>query len=203
MFNHYFIDKEHNKNDYFSFNFLFNNKNFKFKSVDNVFSKDEVDYGSLLLVNTIIKNFDLNNKNCLDLGCGYGTITIFLKSKFENANFLMSDVTKSAVELSSSNLKENDIKAEVRTSNLFENISENFDFIISNPPIKTGKTLLFRFIDESFCHLKTNGKICVVIKKNLGMESLKKKMQETFNNCEILKRDKGFYILCSTKEELW
>lgn len=202
MFNHYFIDKEHNKNDYFSFNFVFNEKNFKFKSVDNVFSKDEIDYGSLLLINTVIKNFNLSNKDCLDLGCGYGTIGILLKSKFENANFLMTDITKSAVDLSNYNLKENNIKAETRISNLFENIGESFDFIISNPPIKTGKALLFRFIEESFSHLKNQGKICVVIKKNLGMESLKKKMQEVYNNCEILKRDKGFYILCSTKEEL-
>lgn len=201
MFNHYFIDKEHDKSDYFTFNFNFKDKNFKFKSVDNVFSKSEVDYGSLLLVNTIIKNFDLNNKNCLDLGCGYGTITILLKSEFEKANFLMTDITNSAVELSNYNLKENKIQAQTRVSNLFENISENFDYIISNPPIKTGKKLLFNFVDESFLHLKENGKICLVIKKNLGMESLKKKMTEVFNNCEILKRDKGFYILCSTKEK--
>ena len=120
MFEHYFIDKEHKKEDYFNFKYVFNNKTYNFTSVDNVFSKNTVDYGSLVLINSVIKNYDLNNKKCLDLGSGVGVIGIFLKDYFKNADFTLSDITKSASKLSERNAKQNNIEVKVVNSNLFE-----------------------------------------------------------------------------------
>ena len=99
MFNHYFIDKEHNKDDFFIFEDSFNDLKLKFKSCDNVFSKNEIDYGTKVLLNAIIKNYILDEKNCLDLGCGLGVVSIVL-SKYFNANFVLSDITEIATKLS-------------------------------------------------------------------------------------------------------
>lgn len=195
MFNHYFIDKEHNKDDFFIFEDSFNDLKLKFKSCDNVFSKNEIDYGTKVLLNAIIKNYILDEKNCLDLGCGLGVVSIVL-SKYFNANFVLSDITEIATKLSKENLKLNNCKNyKIIKSNLFYNIDEKFDFIITNPPIRAGKQLLLKLIDDSNNYLNKNGKLVLVIRKSHGEESIKKYMETKFNNVEILKRDKGFYVL--------
>lgn len=195
MFNHYFIDKEHNKDDFFIFEDSFNDLKLKFKSCDNVFSKNEIDYGTKVLLNAIIKKYILDEKNCLDLGCGLGVVSIVL-SKYFNANFVLSDITEIATKLSKENLKLNNCKNyKIIKSNLFYNIDEKFDYIITNPPIRAGKQLLLKLIDDSNNYLNKNGKLVLVIRKSHGEESIKKYMETKFNNVEILKRDKGFYVL--------
>lgn len=195
-FSHYFIDKEHKKEDFFTFSEEFNGNIIKLKSCDNVFSKNEIDYGTKVLINAIIKNYDLNNKTCLDLGCGLGVVSILLSKEFENVNFVLSDVTDIAVILSKENLKLNNCNSfEVIKSNLFENITNKFDFIITNPPIRAGKKLLLELIENSKNYLNPNGKLVLVIRKSHGEESIKKFMQTQFSSVEIIKRDKGFYVL--------
>lgn len=195
MFNHYFIDKEHSKDDFFTFEEKFENHTVKLKSCDNVFSKNEIDYGSKVLIKAIIKYFNLDDKKCLDLGCGLGVVSIIL-SKYFNAEFTLTDITEIAIKLSKENLKLNNCKSfNIIKSDLFENVSEKFDFIITNPPIRAGKQLLLKLIKESVNYLNKNGKLVLVIRKSHGEESIKKYMETIFNNVEILARDKGFYVL--------
>ena len=195
-FSHYFIDKEHKKEDYFFFEEYFNNNLIKLKSCDNVFSKNEIDYGTKVLINSIIKNYNLNGKTCLDLGCGLGVVSIILNKKFDNVNFILSDVTDIAVSLSKENLKLNNCKNfEVIKSDLFRNINNKFDFIITNPPIRAGKKLLLQLIENSKNYLQKCGKLILVIRKSHGEESIKKFMKTIFNTVDIIKRDKGFYVL--------
>ena len=85
-------------------------------------------------------------------------------------------------------------------SNGFENVTNNYDFIVTNPPIKTGKKLLFELMEGCYTHLNPGGTLTLVIRKDHGEESLKKKLIEVFGNCEILKRNKGYYILHCIKE---
>ena len=54
---HYFINKEHKASDYFQFTTEFLGQNYLFHSCSDVFSKNELDYGSLVLVKTVIKNY--------------------------------------------------------------------------------------------------------------------------------------------------
>ena len=51
----------------------------------------------------------------------------------------------------------------------------------------------------AFKHLKTEGQLILVIRKDHGMESLKKHIVSIFNNCEIIERNKGYYILKAVK----
>ncbi|MFS1088415.1 methyltransferase, partial [Enterococcus casseliflavus] len=49
-------------------------------------------------------------------------------------------------------------------------------------------------------HLSENGTLTIVIQKKQGAPSAKAKMEEVFGNCEIIRKDKGYYILESVNK---
>lgn len=196
---HYFIDKPHNAEDYFEFRDSVLGYELCFRSCDSIFSKDKIDDGTRALLNAIKKQINLEGYG-LDLGCGLGVIGIALIKTF-HVKMDMIDINKTAVRLTNENLIKNNVQhsAKAYFSDGFENVGEKYDFIISNPPIKSGKTMLFNLMKETYNHLKDNGQLILVIRKNHGMESLKKYLISIYSNCEIIARDKGYYILKSLK----
>lgn len=196
---HYFIDKDHKDEDFFEFNDCVLDLELCFRSCDSIFSKNKIDDGTRSLLNTINKKCKLNGHG-LDLGCGLGVIAIALIKKF-NLTFDMVDINNTAVKLSKENIIKNNVQKNARAfySDGFNEITEKYDFIVTNPPIKTGKVLLFNLMQGAFEHLKVNGELVLVIRKDHGMESLKKHINSIFGNCEILDRNKGFYILRAVK----
>lgn len=196
---HYFIDKPHTEADYFEFNDSVLDVELCFRSCDSIFSKNKIDDGTRSLLNAVNKKCTLTGLG-LDLGCGLGVIAIALIKKF-NLKFDMVDVNNTAVKLSKENLIKNNVQknAQVFYSNGFSEVTNNYDFIITNPPIKTGKKLLFQLMQDSFTHLNNNGQLLLVIRKDHGMESLKKHIASIFGNCEIIDRNKGYYILQAIK----
>lgn len=196
---HYFITTKHDKSDYFKFEETVLDKKFIFNSCDDVFSKDRLDYGSLVLIKTIIKNKDLFHGTVLDMCCGYGTIGIII-SKFLGLNTEMCDINELAIDLAKLNAKENSTEiSNIFVSDMWSNVNKSYDHIVSNPPIKTGKSKLLEFVDGSYSHLNEGGTLTLVIKKNLGAGSLKDYIIALYGNCEILERDKGYYILHALK----
>ena len=196
---HYFIDKEHQETDFFDFNDSVLGYELCFRSCDSIFSKNKIDDGTRSLLNAINEKCNLTGHG-LDLGCGLGVIAIALIKKF-GVTFDMVDVNKTAVKLSKENLIKNNVQKSGNAfySDGFSEVKDLYDFIVTNPPIKTGKKLLFELMDGAFNHLKDNGQLILVIRKDHGMESLKKHITSIFNNCEIIDRNKGFYILKATK----
>ncbi len=194
---HYFIDKEHNDSDFFDFNDNVIGLNLCFRSCDSIFSKNKIDDGTRSLLESIDKNCELSGR-CLDLGCGLGVIAIALTKRF-GVTFDMVDINKTAVKLSKENLIKNNVNANVFYSDGFSEVENSYDFVITNPPIKTGKKLLFELMFSAHEHLNQNGQLILVIRKDHGMESLKKHINSIFGNCEIIDRNKGFYILRSFK----
>jgi len=192
---HYFIETEHKPQDYFDFNISVLDENLTMRSCDNIFSKDELDLGSKTLVETVVDK--VNPKGLgLDFGCGYGVIGIVLTKKCDVV-MDFADINGTAIDLTRTNLLKNGIRTAgdlIKTDN-FENIDKQYDFIVTNPPIKTGKKLLFSIMDNCYSHLKDGGTLTLVIRKDHGEESLKKHLISVFGNCEVLKRNKGFYIL--------
>ena len=196
---HYFIDKPHTEADYFEFNDSVLGLDLCFRSCDSIFSKNKIDDGTRALLEAVNKKCELSGFG-LDLGCGLGVIAIALIKKL-NLKFDMVDINNTAVKLSKENLIKNNVQknATVFYSDGFSNVKENYDFIITNPPIKTGKKLLFDLMQGAYEHLNTNGQLILVIRKDHGMESLKKYITSIFGNCEIIDRNKGFYILRAEK----
>lgn len=198
-FHHYFLPNEHNKSDYFTFDYSYKGKLYKFTSCDDVFSKNGIDDGSRVLVDTILKNADSYAGKILDICCGYGAISVLLDGRI-NATFDLCDISPLAIDLCKINVKNNCKKCEnIFVSDMWQNVDKTYDVIVSNPPIKTGKKVLMEFLDGLNNHLKDGGKVVIVIKKNLGADSTKKYLTNIFNNCEVLERNKGYYILQSIK----
>ena len=198
---HYFINQEHNQEDYFTFEDTMFDKKYVFRSCKDVFSKSEIDYGSRVLINTIDDHAEEYSGDILDMCCGYGTISIVMTHRMAGINIDMCDINATAVELARENVNLNncDNIGDIFVSDAYQNVKRQYNHIVSNPPIKVGKKVLFGIVGGAKDFLIDGGSITVVIKKNLGADSLKKYMVEVFGNCEILERDKGYYILRSIK----
>lgn len=161
-----------------------------------VFSKKMIDYGSQAL----LKCLDFHKQeSVLDVGCGYGTLGLTLV-KAKEVEATLVDINQRALDLARQNAERNQVLATIFQSNLYQNVEGRFHHIISNPPIRAGKQVVHEVITGSYTHLLDGGDLTIVIQKKQGAPSAKAKMEEVFGNCEILKKDKGYYILRSVKE---
>src|SRR5699024_2076257 len=113
----------------------------------------------------------------------------------------MVDVNERALALAQKNADQNQIEnVDVHLSNIYENVHQKqYAAIISNPPIRAGKKVVHTILADSYDLLLPGGTLTVVIQKKQGAPSAQKKMQEVFGNAEILKKDKGYYIIQSVK----
>ncbi|HEV4660399.1 16S RNA G1207 methylase RsmC [Streptococcus pneumoniae] len=161
-----------------------------------VFSKKIVDFGSQLLLKCLEVN---QGETVLDVGCGYGPLGLSL-AKAYGVQATMVDINTRALDLARRNAEKNNAKATIFQSNIYEQVEGHFDHVISNPPIRAGKQVVHEIIEKSKDFLETCGDLTIVIQKKQGAPSAKSKMEDVFGNCEILKKDKGYYILRSVKE---
>ncbi len=112
----------------------------------------------------------------------------------------MVDINQRAIDLTKENAQKNHIKADIFQSNLYDKVEGHFEAIISNPPIRAGKKVVHEIIEKAPQHLDVGGSLTLVIQKKQGAPSAKQKMEEIFGQCDILKKDKGYYILRSVME---
>ena len=160
-----------------------------------VFSKKAIDFGSQVLLNAI--HFP-ENSTLLDVGCGYGPMGLSL-AKVQGVTATLIDVNLRALALAEKNAIKNGVTADIFQSNLYTNISGLFDHIVSNPPIRAGKDVVHGVISGAYEHLREQGTLTIVIQKKQGAPSAKAKMEDVFGNAEVVKKDKGYYILRSEK----
>ena len=199
---HYFSEVQDVKSVKKIINYEIKNEKFEFLTDNGVFSKTKVDFGTDVMLRTFLnENKKLENIRILDIGCGYGVVSVVVKRFFEKAKILSTDVNERALELTRENIQKNNRTDdfEVRKSFVFDNISENFDVILSNPPIRAGKQVIFEIYEKSFFHLNKNGKFYCVIQTKHGAKSTKKKLEELFGNCTTLVIEAGYRIFRCVK----
>ncbi len=191
---HYFTAKTDERKNRRMISFDFLGQKISMMSDDSVFSKNELDEGSRILIETVLKE-NISGK-ALDLGCGIGNIGILLKKFNENElEITMSDVNVIAVNLTKENSSLHHQKNEIILSDGFESIKDKFDVIVSNPPIRTGKEVIYRLFRESHDHLKEGGKLYLVIRKQQGAESAMKYLRTIGFESEVIEREKGYWII--------
>lgn len=199
----YFTKNPTTEKEIHKFDWNIGQDRFCFYSSNSVFSKSGIDFGSQLLVETVVNENNNFEGHILDLGCGYGPIGIMLAHFLNKSQVTMSDVNERALELCVMNAKENKVQDRVKivNSQAFENIdiNESFDIIVTNPPIRAGKDVIFSFYEGAYTHLNEGGSLYVVIQKKQGAPSTKAKLESLFGNCETSAKKSGYFIFKSKK----
>lgn len=192
----YFEENKGLKNNEKQLIINFNNKKYKLITTDGMFSKDKFDYGSRLLIETIIKE-NITGK-VLDLGCGYGIIGLIIADHYPKSKVDMVDITDRAISLSQKNTQFlNNVK--VFKSNIYDSITDKYDYIITNPPIRAGKEVIKEFLIGAKDYLTKDGRLHFVMRKNHGVKTMINILKEYYE-VTIETKSKGFYIVkCTLK----
>lgn len=169
-------------------------KEFCFNTDNGVFSKSKLDFGTRCL----LENLPLEEikGEILEVGCGYGVIPIILTRIVDKIeSFDAVDVNKRALHLAEMNKKENFApKVNFFLSDCYKNINKKYDVIISNPPIRAGKNIVYEIVINARNYLKEDGKLFIVINKDQGAKSLYKDLEKVYK-CELINKKKGFWII--------
>lgn len=199
MSDHYYTQKPEVEEKLSTWETELNELSFKFTTSTGVFSKNEVDFGSRLLIETIQKP-DIQAP-ILDLGCGYGPIGLSLAKKYPDTLIKMVDINERAIKMSKLNASQNEVaNVDITQSDGFEGLDENekYSLIVTNPPIRTGKKFIYSLFEESKKYLHQNGELWIVIQKKQGAASAIKFLEEQFNEVTIEERKKGYFVIRST-----
>lgn len=188
---HYFTNNENLKSEIRQITYTYKSTPFLFYSDLGVFSKDKIDYGSKVLLESFLETE--KNGTILDVGCGYGFLGIVI-SKITGSECTLVDINKRAVHLCDRNIKENTVNAKALISDTYEKINSKYNYIITNPPIRAGKEKVLEILNEAKNYLKENGELWYVIRKDQGVKSINKILEETYT-LKIITKSKGFYVM--------
>jgi 16S rRNA (guanine1207-N2)-methyltransferase len=199
MAEHYYTSKPTVASNQKTQVFVLKGNSFSFTSDSGVFSKNEVDFGSRLLVEEF-KAPEVTGP-FLDVGCGYGPIGLALAKVHNERLVEMIDVNERAIDLSIKNAEINKVtNVDIHQSDLFTNVEKRgFAAIISNPPIRAGKKVVHHILEESYQYLVPGGELWVVIQKKQGAPSAIEKLEMIFEEVEIVERKKGYHIIKAKK----
>ncbi|MFK2826834.1 class I SAM-dependent methyltransferase [Bacillus sp. B190/17] len=199
MTNHYFSQTPDSESNPVFWEYSLKGRTFRFKTDAGVFSKKEVDFGSRLLIET----FQVPEMEgpVLDAGCGYGPIGLSVASILPDRMVHMIDVNQRALSLAKENAALNHIdNVKIYESDRLGNVHETgFAAILTNPPIRAGKKVVFDFFRQSYEKLAEGGWLWIVIQKKQGAPSAIKEVESLFGNVETVHRSKGYYIIKAEK----
>lgn len=167
---------------------------FIFITDNGVFSKRGLDFGT----RTLLENLpEYVSGEILDFGCGYGPIGIFLKKRYP-CKVDMVDINKRSLALALKNAIKNKVEVNIFESNIYENIRKEYNFIITNPPIRVGKETLYKILMNAYDHLKDKGELWLVIHKDQGAKTVLRDLNQKYE-AELITKNKGFYVICAHK----
>ena len=192
MAEHYYTNNPTSEHEERSFRAVFAGRVLAFDTDAGVFSKQHVDPGSELLCKALP---DTLGTRVLDMGCGWGAMTIMTLARFPKAQITMADVNERALALAVSNVEKNYMQATAILSDGFEKIEGEFDAVITNPPIRAGKAVIYKMFEDAKEHLVPGGALYLVIRKQQGAPSALKFLKELYGKAEVIERDGGYWII--------
>lgn len=168
---------------------IIKNKKYYFYTDNGVFSKKGLDYGT----RSLLECLPVLSGDILDFGCGYGPIGIITKLN-NNCNVDMVDINKRSINLAIKNSELNNAIVNVFYSDIYSNVTKKYDYIITNPPIRVGKEILFKILIGAKEYLNKDGELWFVINKDQGAKSTMKELSK-FYALNIIDKNKGFYVI--------
>ena len=167
-------------------------REYSFYTDNGVFSKEKLDFGTRTLLESIPIN-ELKG-DILDVGCGYGVSEVIL-GKITNANYEGIDVNRRALHLAEMNAKLNKISnVKFYESDTYSNVNKKYNFIITNPPIRAGKKVVYDIVMNARDYLLDDGVLYIVIRKEQGAKSMMRDL-EKYYDIEVINKNKGFFVI--------
>ncbi|MCQ2010633.1 class I SAM-dependent methyltransferase [Sporolactobacillus sp. STSJ-5] len=197
MAEHYYSEHPHAESKPHALNATLRQHDLIFTTDAGVFSKNAIDFGSSLLIESFREPAVLGD--FLDMGCGYGPIGIALAKAFSKRKVTMVDINERAVALAKKNAAENQVAPVVLQGSLFEHVSGEFAAILTNPPIRAGKQVVHQIFKDAHRFLKENGELWTVIQKKQGAPSALKMLQTLYKRVDVVAKKKGYFIFCARK----
>ena len=178
------------------FNHVFAGRTLRFCTDAGVFSKQHIDPGSELLCKSLP---DELSGRVLDMGCGWGAMTVMTLAAHPDLEMTMADVNERARGLAVRNTAANGMHAEALLSDGFERVQGLFDAVITNPPIRAGKAVIYKMFEDAKAHLRAGGALYLVIRKQQGAPSALKFLKGLYESAEVIERDGGYWVIRCVK----
>ena len=159
-----------------------------------VFSRDGLDRGTEALLEALPEPM---TGRVLDLGCGWGAVGVALGKRWPGLEIVMTDINQRAADLARRNLAANGVNARVVQGDGFEHVTGTFDAIITNPPIRAGKAVIYGLFRQARDFLNPGGALYIVIRKQQGAPSALKYLREIYAGAEVIDRSGGFHVICA------
>jgi len=167
---------------------------FTFVTDRGVFSKNHLDLGSRILIETLYDK-DLG-ASLLDLGCGWGPLGIILALSHPNITLTLTDINARALELAKANIIRHHLgaRASAVVSDGYQNVTGMYDTIVTNPPVRAGKGVIYGFYREAKRFLNPGGSLYLVIRKAQGAVSTMAYLQTIYRHVQMVDRAHGYHV---------
>ena len=193
MNDHYYTRNPQSESHRTACEYVFRGIPLRFETDAGVFSRGEVDTGTRLLLEALP---DSLAGEILDLGCGWGVIGISVARAWPDAHVTMADINLRALELARENAKANRAAVDcVESDGMAALAGKVFDAVVTNPPIRAGKQVIYRMFADAARQLAPGGALYLVIRKQQGAESCIRYLRTIFPSVEKLQRSGGFWVL--------
>ena len=121
-----------------------------------------------------LKQYFNDNIKILDLGTGSGCIGLTLKHLNNKYDITLSDLSPYALEVASKNSKNLNLDVKIIESDLFSNIHDKYDLIISNPPYIANNDIVDDIVKNNEPHM-------ALYAENDGLEYYERILKDVFN----------------------
>jgi 16S rRNA G1207 methylase RsmC len=171
---------------------------FEFMTASGVFSKERVDPGTRLLVESMVLP---KSGSVLDVGCGYGVVGIAAAVFNPSLRVVLVDVNERAVWLAKQNVRLNRAEnVEVRSGHLYQPVKGLlFNCVLSNPPVSAGIKTVKEIIVNAPEHMASKALFQMVVRSKIAGERLQTFFREAFGKVEVLARKSGYRVLAAEK----
>lgn len=200
MVDHYYTSDPEVAHDRRRFSVSLGGREYVFTTDAGVFGKHRLDPGTRLLLASV----SLPEEGAiLDLGCGWGAIGTVVAASAPCCRVYLVDINRRAVELARENLQRNGVEnAEVREGDGLAPVAGlHFDLILTNPPVRAGKSVIYRMIEEAVAHLSPAGRFVAVVGNKQGADSYREKVRAVFGDARDIGKGGGYRVIQGTKGE--
>ncbi|MDB1124810.1 16S rRNA (guanine(1207)-N(2))-methyltransferase RsmC [Vibrio algarum] len=167
------------------------------KSLPGVFSHGQFDVGSKLLLDSLP---NLSGK-VLDFGCGAGVIGATLALKNPDIDLEMCDISAFAIASSIETLKANGLTGRVFASDVYSDTSDDYRFIISNPPFHSGLDTSYSATESLLANapkqMSKRAELYIVANSFLKYPPI---IKSAFTNCSTINKTSKFAIYHAIKQ---